>query len=194
MKDINELSNTDAAAALNKSFDESGISFKDRASALASFKANHHITVAEDGQLMTSFNGVRQSLASALGLYGRTSEGEEYTDRRSLPKSEQHAGGVRSRAELTTVAEKNAFISRFGIEKFESLPSRYMPESEVKTKQDFYKLTVSQKSALIRQNPNILSELPSQAEADIHGMTVIPGGRVNRPALAKDRATRPNQR
>ena len=195
MKELHELLHEEAANKLKESFVKANIfPEKTRAEALAAYRRDHVIVVDDNGELKTSYNGVFQSLSTALSSYGRTSDGEQFTDRRSLPKDEQNQGGIRSKSDFKSIKERTDFISKFGAAAFENLPSRWMPESEVRTRQDFYKLTVSQKSALIKANPNILHELPSQVEPDVHGMSNVAGARVNVAGLERDRATRPNQK
>ena len=187
MKTLDEVGN-DIVPALTAAFDRAGVT-KDRAVALSTFKAEHAIYADDDGVLYTHYNGHKQELHAALTAWGKTQEGESFLDRRTLPKSEQnHTDGIRAKSDLKTVSEKTAFIAKHGAATFEKLPTKFISPSEVKYRDEYYALTREQKSALINQGVTAAT-FPPRPDPN-----QIAGGRVNKSALERDKATRPNQK
>lgn len=180
MKELNELSNEEAVALLSNAFATSGITFPDRSAALSAFKETHVITVGDDGDLETLYSGVRQPLRTALGQWGRTGEGEAHTDRRSLPQSEKNPGSIRSKSDLKTNKERAEYIARFGGAAYEKLPSKYQPVEETKFRDDYYKLSLSQKAELARQGVTADS-------FPIRPTDQPKGGYINHAALEKQK-------
>jgi hypothetical protein len=186
-KELSELTNDEAVALLTAAFDGSGVTFKDKAGALASFKKSHHLIVTDDG-IETVYNGHRQPLHLAWSQWGRTGEGEQFTDRRSLPKDEQNPGGIRSKADLPDNKSRVDYINRFGGLAYEKLAINHQPIEETKYRDEYYKLSRSQKVELLKKGVDA-SSFPPRPDPD-----QIAGGKINRTALERDMATRPNQK
>ena len=184
MRDISELSNSEAVEKLTASFAASGLTFPDKAATLATFKENHTIIVNDDGGLETIYSGVRQPLHLAWGQWGRSGAGEEFTDRRSLPKDEQNSGGVRSKSDLPDNKSRVDYINRFGGDAYERLSTTHRPIEETKYRDEYYKLSREQKSALIKQGVDA-SSFPPRPDPD-----QIAGGKINRAGLEREKATR----
>lgn len=179
---MRDIGNNDVPA-LTAAFDKAGI-VKDRPAALSKFKEGHSVYADDSGVLYTHYEGHQQELSAALTAWSRTQEGAAFHDRRTLPKSEQNVGGVRSKSELVTTKDKADYIAKHGGQAYERLPTTFVAPSEVKYRDEYYKLSREQKSALVNQGVNA-SSFPPRPDPN-----QIAGGRVNREALAKDRATR----
>jgi hypothetical protein len=189
MKTLDEVGNS-VVPQLTEAFDRAGI-VKDRATALATFKADHAIYVDDDGVLYTPFEGRKQELGAALTAWRKTSEGEAYTDRRRLPAEEKNPGGIRSKADFPDSKSRVEYINRYGSAQFEALPTTFIAPEECRTRDQYYKLHRSQKAELARQGVTAES-FPIGDAPDKTGMSTIPGGKINRAALAKAKAINPN--
>lgn len=185
--EIDELPNNEAVTKLTEAFTGSGLTFTDKSSALAAFKETHIITVGDDGGLETVYSGVRQPLRLALAAWGRTGEGEAHTDRRSLPKDEKNPGGIRCKTDLKTNKERAEYIARFGGAAYEKLPSNYQPVEETKFRDQYYRLSLSQKTELARQGVTA-NDFPIRPTGQIAGSF------INHDLIAKEKKIRPNQR
>lgn len=175
------------AELLNQAFDASTLTFKDRAGSLAAFKADHDIVANdEDGQLYARYDGEVLPLDEALLRFGL--DNRPHIDGRSAPRTGTGGRNVElTKSEMTT-REKVAYIAQNGADAFEKLATKPVETTEVKTRQDFMKLSRQERVRRYAENPNAFVDLPNAVSDQPKGSF------INREALAKQQAIRPNSK
>ncbi|WP_348267910.1 hypothetical protein [Edaphobacter sp. DSM 109919] len=167
------------AEKLNEAFDKSTLTFHDRAAALATFKQDRDIVAnPEDGQLYAKYDAEVLPLDECFlrfGLHNR-----QLIDGRSAPRTV-------TKDQMTT-REKISYITTHGADAFEKLATKPVETNEVKTRQDFMKLPLSEKTRRYKENPNAFVELPNAVSDQPHK------GYVNHKALDKIKAIRPRSK
>jgi len=145
------------ADLLNIAFDESGLIFTDRASALEQYQQQGGQIVFDDGtgEPYSFLNGVRAKLSLSLAEFGLANK--SLIDQRSLVRA-------KSKSDLKNTAEKMAFIRQHGVSAFERLPLNHIEPSAVVTRSDWRKLTLSQKAEMIRRDPDVVAKLRPDVE------------------------------
>lgn len=153
------------AQAINAAFDNAGVGFKaERADVLEQFKAGGErtITFDEEGQPFSKYDGQILPLNEALHRFGH--DRKDLVDRRTLPREDAGKGrpGVASKADFTTLREKTAFIAEHGLTAYEKLPLTAPVSQEIRFKEDFFKLPLSQKTELLKKDADYLNNLPNR--------------------------------
>ena len=176
------------AQRIHSSFDQTGISFHDRADALAAF--GRPVTFNDHtGDPEAFYDGQDLPLSECLKRFAY--DRQDLVDRRTLPR--EGMGTTRaaqlSKSSFSTTAEKTAYIREHGVDAWESLPLKPPVSTEVRTKQDFWKLPVEEKSRRIRENPNYVETLPNAPPQVQTGFA-----KVNYDLLEKQRKLRPGSR
>jgi hypothetical protein len=180
---------TEETTALQKAFKQvkdTGIKFQNTdAEVLASFRAGaggRNITI-EDGEAYVVYDGSRIGLAHALERYAFDAAPGE-VDRRTLPRSGTIGRrGTLARSEMT-LQEKVAFIRENGEEAFAAIPTHPPTSTEIVTREQFRRLSVTEKSRMITAAPDIMSKLAPAPSPRPHGCY------INHEAMAKHLATR----
>jgi hypothetical protein len=151
------------------------------ADALTAF--NREVVFSEAGEPQAIYDGQALPLADALTRWA-VDDRTGIADRRTLPR-DPVAGrpGSLAKSSMST-SEKVAFINEHGSTAFEALPLTNKATSEVTSKADFYKLPLSEKTRLTRENPNFFASLPNTPTGQIRGSY------VNHAAIAKAKAAR----
>jgi hypothetical protein len=177
------------AKNLNQAFDDSKITYLNRADALGAFKVEHEISEDENGVLTTTYDGVTASLSDALVKFGL--DRRELVDGRSLPRDGVVGRPVplTSRADLKTIKGKSEYITSFGLAAYEALPRFSEPTSELKTREQWKLLSSKEKSRLIGLDPNVFAKLSSTPNPDRAGKAY-----TNTAALAKLASIRPGKK
>lgn len=149
--------------SLNQSFDDAGVRWKaERYEVLEAFSKDNEVVYDEDGSAHTYLHGSRVPLRLGLKEWAATPEGRELADGRSLRhrESTDSAGnGVTSKADLKTSKEASEFISRFGYERYASLPTKPVVNTPVVYLEDFHALPRAEKVRRINADPDILRKL-----------------------------------
>jgi len=156
------MTENEQAVAINLSFDATGISFHSRPDTLAAFKATgSEIVYDEISEPFTKYDGEGLlPLKDALERFAM--DDRSLSDNRTLPRNGVAArpGGTDSKASYTTTAEKVAYIGRYGLASWEALPSAPIFSSEVKTQEDFFKLSRAEKSRRLLIDADACNRLP----------------------------------
>ncbi len=148
------------AKSIHASFDECGITFSDRAEAIAEF--GRAITFdPETGNAEADYDGERLPLSECLKRFAF--DRRDLVDGRTLPPN--GLGNTRqapmSKESFNSPSEKVAFINEFGLQAWTALPTKAPASREVVTKEDWRTLSVQEKSRRLRANPRAYDELPS---------------------------------
>lgn len=166
------------ADTVAEAFKASGVKFHNVAAVKKLLEAGGHpITIDDDGKAVIQYDGEILDASEALR---RVAVDNAYlADGRSLRHVETTRPKVpTSKADLSTVELKTAFIAEHGIEKFEQLPGRIVQQSEPKHFGEWVGLPLSEKSKLLKADPDYLRKLPRYApEVQQQRLTGI---RVNR--------------
>lgn len=163
------MSDNTRADALQRAFTDSGLNFLDKGAALDEFqKQGGQITYDEAGEPYSFLNGFRTKLSLCLNEFGLANK--TLIDERSLVRA-------RSKSDLKTTAEKMLFIKQHGISTYEKLALNHIEPKDVVTRSDWRKLSLSQKTEMVRRDPDVVAKLRPDVE---QGRTFI-----NRELLAK---------
>jgi hypothetical protein len=178
------------ARAINAEFDKTGVTFHNRAEALAAFKEGGRAIVEEDGQLFTHYDGeAKVPLANALLRFAY--DNRTVCDGRTLPR--QGVGtsrpGLASKADYPDTASKLKAIAENGAEWWEKLPLTGVATSEILTRQDWYRASRAERVRLTALDPDYFAKLkPSPFQT-------MPGSaKINTEALDKIASIRPASR
>lgn len=158
------------ARKLNEAFDKTGVSFHDRAAALAALKSDGREIVFDDaGEPSVLYDNHQMPLSDALLRLGY--DRRELVDGRTLPRQGVGASrpGLASKEDFKTVREKLDWIAANGADAWERLPLTGVQSAEVRTKQDWYKLPRAEKVRLTALDPNYFDKLPSAPAVRQHG-------------------------
>lgn len=152
--------------ALNAAFDQTQITFNDRAASLAKFRETHEITFDENGDPFAVYDAKLLPLAESFTRFAF--DNRDHVDGRSLPRTSE--SGARSvvdaKSNYPTVAQRVEFIKTFGDQKWAELPMKAPePVEEIRYQDQFRSLTLAQKSALIAQHgSDYVSMLPHRPD------------------------------
>jgi hypothetical protein len=174
---------SDKAAIMHQHFDATGVRFHDRATTLAELKKDgREITFDADGTPSVTYDSEPLQLKDALLRFAY--DRRDLVDGRTLPR--EGVGSTRpgtlSKADMT-LPEKLAFIRDRGADAFAKLPSQNFDTKPLMYREDFYKLSRTEKVRRIALDPDIISKLPSAPKVDAMAA-----------ALEREKATRPNQK
>jgi hypothetical protein len=183
------LDQSTQAVALNKSFDETGITFHSRAEALAALRAtgSEIIFADEDGKPYCSYDGEHSlSLSDALTRLA-FDEREKLADCRTLPRggAGRARPGIDNKGLYKTPAEKIAVINEKGLDYWERLPVTGLATSEVKSQSEWLKLPPAERARRWEKDPLAFERLPRTPAPNTPGK-----GRVFDAALTKELSTR----
>src|SRR6185437_12982853 len=159
-------------AALNSAFDATGITFKqERADVLAAFKnGEREIQFDENGQPFATYDSQILPLSECLQRWAADAP-DGTCDRRTLRRSPGGGRrGIASKQDLVDAKSKAAYIAEHGYDAFAALPTKAQPSEELKYKDQFYRLPLSEKSRLIaKHGENFIRSLPSRPTGQPHG-------------------------
>jgi hypothetical protein len=177
-----------AANAINQAFDATGVTFHDRAAALAAFKEGREV-VFEDGQPFALYDREFLPLGDALKRFAY--DQRQHVDARTLPRTGVGTSrpGIASKADFPTVAEKIAFVNLHGADAWEKLPLTGIGSKEVVTVADFRRLPLAEKTRLINADPDYLYKLKPSP-----GLPQPGQARINHEAIERQKAIRPASR
>lgn len=177
------------AARINLAFDQTRITFHNRAEALAALKdGGREIIAGEDDKLYVTYDGECIELSDALTRHAI--DNRDLCDRRTLPRNGAVGRpGTASKADYTTAADKAKFIAENGIEQWEKLPLKPPVTGETLTKQSWYKLPRAEKVRRLAADPDAFNKLPA-GDPTIKG-ALVNRSYTNREALAKQASIRP---
>ncbi len=178
----------DPAAILQAAFIQTGVTWHDRVAALAAYKENHEILIDSKGEASTFYDGVEVPLAEGLSRFAR--DEKQHVDARTLPRkgSGLDRPNLESKADYPDLKSKAAVIRDRGFDYWQSLPAVSVETSELKTKADWYNLSLRSKVELTEKDPNLFRNLPNgPTSGSLTGSAII-----NHEALAKQKAIRPN--
>jgi len=158
-----QLAAIDQPAKLHEAFEGTGITWNNRAEALADFRQGREI-VYEDGEPQVRYDGEFLHLKDALLRFGY--DRRDLIDGRSLPKTGigTARSGQASKADFETLASKVAYIREFGEDSWAKLPMKAPTgNGEVLTQEDFAALPRAEKVRRIRLDPDCNAKLPRSA-------------------------------
>lgn len=182
------------AQKLNEAFDQTGVRFHDRPTALQALTADgREISYDDNGNPSVAYDGEVLPLKDALSRFAF--DNRQHVDARTLPREGVGTArpGTLSKADFPTVADRVALIRERGIEFWENLPAQNHDTKPVETREDFYRLSRAEKVRRIAADPDILTKLPSapRAASPVTQMEqVAPGTKVNRAGLEREKAIR----
>ncbi len=149
---LNLRKQTDAVA---EGFKDSGVKFHDiDAVKVLLAEGGHAITIGDDGKATVAYDGEQLSLAEGLRRFAE--DNKFLADGRTIRETTR----PKSKESFKTREEKMEFINKHGVDAFEALPLRAPHAGPVKCFDDFVKLTLSEKSRLLREDPDFLRRLP----------------------------------
>ena len=178
------------ARAINTAFDTAGITFNSsRAETLKAF--GRDVTFDQTGKPYALYDSEIVPLSDALQRFAF--DNRNVCDGRTLPRSGAGKSrlGVESKSDFKSAGEKAKYIEDRGIEAWERLPLTNAASKEILTKNDWYRLPVSEKIRRIDADPEAFNNLPNTPAELTGGM--IRGSRINHSALDKQRQIRPNR-
>ena len=175
--------------AVETAFAKTGIRFNlPNAEVLAKFKApGRDVTFDDGGVPHTLYDREVLPLVDALTRWA-ADDVEGVCDRRTLPRSPGGGrNGIASREDLPDAKSRVAYIDKHGLEAFEALPTKHQPTEELRYRDQFRELPLSEKSRLIRQHgEDFVRNLPARPTGQPRG------GYINREALERQKRIRPN--
>jgi hypothetical protein len=171
------------ARRINAAFDATNINFHNRAEALAALRAiGAEVAYDEAGTPHCRYDSEYLPLSEALTRLAL--DNRSLADGRSLPRGASTARpNTLSRAEMTN-KQKVAFVNEFGEEAFLKLPSKPTVTSEVRTTEDFRRLTRAEKVRRINEDPDTIYKLAPAPTARVNGSF------IDHDAIARQKATR----
>jgi hypothetical protein len=170
------------ARKINAAFDETNISFHSRPEALAALRATGaEVTYDDAGVPHCRYDSEYLTLTEALTRLAM--DQRSLADGRSLPRGPSTARpNTLSRAEMTT-REKVDYVNLHGEEAFLKLPSKPTATSEVRTTDDFRRLTRAEKVRRINEDPLAIYKLAPARTARVNGAL------IDHAAIARQKAT-----
>jgi hypothetical protein len=172
---------SDKATILNSSFDASGIKFHDRSTTLQTLTTDREISYAEDGTASIHYDGEILPLEAALKRFAY--DNRAHVDGRTLPKEGVGTArpGTLSKAAMT-LQEKIAFIKEHGADAFSRIASKSYDTQPVDTRQDWMRLSRTEKVRRLAADPDAFTKLPNATSDQPKG------GYINHAALEREKA------
>lgn len=190
---MSENNNNDRPAGwqadeINAAFTATEIKFSSsNADILAAFKndGQREVVFDDSGKPFARYDNEILPLHDALVRWAADAP-DGTCDRRTLPRSPGGGRrGIASKADLKTTKDKTDYINKFGYDAFAALPSKAAPTAELRFRDQFYQLPVSEKVRLIGQyGEDFIRSLPARPTNQPFG------GYVNHTALEKQKQIR----